>query len=93
MKRTVAMTAVLLFAENAWSQDRIGEVQEIAPGVYFHQGDIEKGHCNQGWVMFESFVLVIDGNYPSGAEIVVNRSARFRQADPIRLRYASPRRP
>ena len=51
------------------AQDRTGEVQEIAPGVYFHQGDIEKGHCNQGWVMFENFVLVIDGNYPSGAEI------------------------
>ena len=25
------------------AQDRTGEVQEIAPGVYFHQGDIDAG--------------------------------------------------
>ena len=25
-------------------------------------GDIGKGHCNNGWVIFEDYVLVIDAN-------------------------------
>ena len=54
--------------------------------MYFHQGDIEKGHCNQGWVMFENFVLVIDGNYPSGAEIVVSK-IRAMTDKPIRFAF------
>ena len=86
MNRAAAMTAVLLFAQSAWTQDLIGKVQEIAPGIYFHQGDIEKGHCNQGWVMFEKFVLVIDGNYPSGAEIVLSK-IRAMTDKPIRFAF------
>jgi phosphoglycerate dehydrogenase-like enzyme/glyoxylase-like metal-dependent hydrolase (beta-lactamase superfamily II) len=45
------------------------QVVEIAPGVYFRHGDLEgNGHCNHGIVVFRDFVLVIDGNFPSGAE-------------------------
>jgi len=67
------------------SHDRIGEVQEIAPGVYFHQGNLDKGHCNQGWVVFENFVLVIDGNFPEGAEEVV---AKIRKMTNKPIRFA-----
>jgi cyclase len=46
----------------------VNQVENIAANVYFHEGDIgRKGHCNNGWVVFEDFVLVIDGNFPSGA--------------------------
>ena len=45
-------------------------VQEVAPGAYFHQGDRSLGHSNNGWVVFEDFVMVIDANYPSGARVV-----------------------
>jgi glyoxylase-like metal-dependent hydrolase (beta-lactamase superfamily II) len=66
--------------------DRVGEVQELAPGVYFHQGNLkEKGHCNQGWIVFKNFVLVIDGNYPEGAEVVV---AKIRQMTDKPIRFA-----
>ena len=51
--------------------DKIGVVQTVAPNVYFHQGNIDKGHCNQGWIIFRDFVLVIDGNFPSGAAEVL----------------------
>ena len=51
--------------------DKVGEVQKVAPNVYFHQGDITKGHCNQGWVVFKDFVLVVDGNFPSGVAVVL----------------------
>ena len=65
--------------------DRVGEVQELAPGVYFHQGNLDKGHCNQGWVVFKNFVLVIDGNFPEGAEEVI---AKIRSMTDKPIRFA-----
>lgn len=56
----------------AESESRINQVQTIAPDVYFHEGDIKgHGHCNNGWVVFEDYVLVIDANFPSGAEEII----------------------
>ena len=55
----------------ALDESQVGKVQEVAPRVYFHQGDISKGHCNQGWIVFKDFVLVVDGNFPSGVEVVL----------------------
>jgi glyoxylase-like metal-dependent hydrolase (beta-lactamase superfamily II) len=50
----------------------VNKVEEVAPGVYFHEGDIgRKGHCNNGWIVFADHVLVIDGNFPSGAQEVI----------------------
>jgi len=47
-------------------------VQKIAPDVYFHEGDIAgHGHCNNGWIIFDDYVLVIDGNFPSGADVII----------------------
>lgn len=50
---------------------QVETVQEIAPGVYFHQGDSRRGHSNNGWIVFEDYVLLIDANYPSGAKVVM----------------------
>src|SRR5687767_11392012 len=51
---------------------QINQVQKIAPDVYFHEGDlVGKGHCNNGWVIFDDYVLVIDGNFPSGAKEII----------------------
>lgn len=50
----------------------VNKPQEVAPGVWFHEGDIgRKGHCNNGWVVFKDYVLVIDANFPSGAREVL----------------------
>src|SRR3954451_22492534 len=46
----------------------VNQVTNIAPDVYFHEGDLAgKGHCNNGWIVFEDYVLVVDANFPSGA--------------------------
>jgi cyclase len=45
--------------------------QEIAPGVFFHEGDMGHTYCNNGWVVFGDHVLVIDANYPGGARIIM----------------------
>lgn len=66
----VPVLALPVFA--ASEEDRL---QEIVPGVYFHLGDGERGLSNNGWVVFEDYVLVVDANFPMGAKIVMPRIA------------------
>ena len=52
---------------------QINTVQTVVPGVYFHEGDIRRGHSNNGWIVFDDFVLVVEANFPSGARAVLPR--------------------
>ena len=50
----------------------VNEVEKLAEDVYFHEGEIRpSGHCNNGWIVFEDHVLVIDANFPSGARVII----------------------
>jgi glyoxylase-like metal-dependent hydrolase (beta-lactamase superfamily II) len=65
----------------------IGKVEMVSKDVYFHEGDLlAKGHCNNGWVIFEDYVLVIDANFPSGAQDVLPK-IRALTAKPIRFAF------
>jgi glyoxylase-like metal-dependent hydrolase (beta-lactamase superfamily II) len=80
-----AATAALFPGTTASAQ--VGEVKTLAPDVYFHQGDIDgKGHCNNGWVVFEDYVLVIDANFPSGAKEIIPK-IRALTKKPIRFAF------
>jgi glyoxylase-like metal-dependent hydrolase (beta-lactamase superfamily II) len=59
----------------AWTgKAEVNKVEQISPDVYFHEGDIKgQGHCNNGWIVFEDYVLVIDGNFPSGAQEIIQK--------------------
>lgn len=47
-------------------------VREIAPGVFFWQGDHDKRQpANCTWVIFKDYVLVIDANFPWGAREIL----------------------
>jgi glyoxylase-like metal-dependent hydrolase (beta-lactamase superfamily II) len=50
---------------------QVGKVDQLSDDIYFHQGNLLVGHCNNGWIIFEDYVLVIDGNYPSGARKII----------------------
>ena len=71
LRRLMPSLVLCLFATAGLAQ--INTVHQVAAGVYFHEGDPRRGHSNNGWVIFEEFVLVVDANYPSGAEIVLPR--------------------
>jgi cyclase len=44
-------------------------VKLIAPGVWFREGDLKnKGHCNNIWIEMKDYLIVVDANFPSGAE-------------------------
>ncbi len=62
--------SALLLTSDAFAQ--VNEVQTVAPNVFFHQGEItKKGHCNNGWIILDDYVVVIDANFPSGAKEVI----------------------
>ncbi len=65
----------------------VGKAQEVIPGVWFHEGDLgRKGHCNNGWVIFKDYILVIDGNFPGGALEVIPK-IKATSANPIRFAF------
>src|SRR5258705_11257720 len=68
----------------------VNEVAKLSPGVYFHEGDLKgHGHCNNGWIVFEDFVLVIDANFPAGAmEILPKIKASSER--PVRFAFDTP---
>lgn len=77
-------SVTLIGAEIAMAE--IEKVETVAPGVYFHEGDLSKGHCNNGWVVFDDYVLVIDANFPSGAEQIIPK-IRAITDKPIRFAF------
>ena len=66
---------------------QIDTVKVLAPGVYFHEADLSgKGHCNNGWVIFDDYVLVLDANFPSGAQEIIPK-IRAQTTKPIRFAF------
>lgn len=60
-------------------------VRELAPGVFFWQGDREtQRQTNIGWVVFRDYVVVIDANFPWGARDVIPE-IRKTTAKPLRF--------
>jgi cyclase len=70
----------------ATSRLEVGKVDPLAPEVYFHEGNLVRGHCNNGWVIFEDYVLVIDANFPSGANEILPK-IRALTDKPIRFAF------
>ncbi|MFQ5734095.1 MAG: MBL fold metallo-hydrolase [Planctomycetaceae bacterium] len=60
-------------------------VTRLAPGVYFRKTQTKPKFigCNQGWVIFKDFVLVIDANFPNQAEELI-KEVRKTTDKPIR---------
>src|SRR5713101_5287922 len=69
------------------STAEMNKAEQIAPDVYFHEGDLKgHGHCNNGWIVFEDYVLVVDGNFPSGAQEIIPK-IRAITNKPIRFAF------
>lgn len=39
----------------------------VAPGIWFREGDLDQGHCNNVIIEMKDYFIVVDANYPSGA--------------------------
>jgi len=72
MTKLILSVVLFSFALASISRAEVNKAEELAAGVYFHEGDIAgKGHCNNGWIVFDDYVLVIDANFPSGAQEIL----------------------
>jgi len=61
----------------------------VAPDVYFHEGqvsDTADAVCNNGWIVFEDYVLVVDANFPAGAKLIISK-IRSLTDKPIRFAF------
>ncbi len=68
-------------AQGDW---RPGEVRKIADGVWFRLGDIEQyGHCNNTIIEMQDYLIVVDANFPSGAEMVMDAVKKL-SSKPVR---------
>lgn len=55
-----------------------GAVQQIAPGVWFRQGDLDNlGHCNNVFIEMKDYLIVVDANFPSGARLAMEAAKRI----------------
>jgi cyclase len=69
------------------SASEVNEAVPVAKDIFFHQGDIERqGHCNNGWIVFKDYVLVVDANFPSGAQNILPK-IRAITSKPIRFAF------
>ena len=71
LRSAQAIALATLFAAPL-ARAEVNVVEKLATDAYFHEGDIGRhGHCNNGWIVFNDYVLVIDANFPSGAQVIL----------------------
>jgi len=87
-KSTAWFLSLIAFCSSpTLSKAEVNKAEQVAPDVYFHEGDIKtSGHCNNGWIVFEDYVLVVDGNFPSGAQEIIPK-IRAVTDKPIRFAF------
>ena len=86
---TIAAEAELLGGPVPGGVAQAATADLIAPDVYFHQGNVADNAdavCNNGWIMFEDYVLVVDANYPAGAKLIIS-NIRSLTDKPIRFAF------
>ena len=66
-------------------------VTELAPGVFFRKARWQPEFigCNQGWIIFDDFVLVIEASFPNQAEELI-KEIRKTTDKPIKYVFDPP---
>lgn len=83
------LTASVLFGVSSFALGLLlpteTTVTELAPGVYFRKAQWKPEFigCNQGWIVFDDFVLVIEASFPNQAEELI-REIRKTTDKPIK---------
>lgn len=79
----------ILGASLAGQQTGAAHADRLGPDIYFHEGSLSDNAdtvCNNGWIVFEDYVLVIDANFPAGAKRIISQ-IRGVTGKPIRFAF------
>ncbi len=75
MRRLVVTAVFVVLGFVAFERDVASQaltVRQLAPGVFFRQGDRDKHQqANCGWIIFRDYVVVVDANFPWGAKAIL----------------------
>jgi cyclase len=83
MKKMIPFIVTLFISVSLCAQTK--PVREVAPGVYYYFGDeLQQKSANCLWIVFRDYVLVIDANYPWGAQEII-RDIRKTTMKPVRF--------
>ena len=63
------LLTVALFKTRSEAQP--GSFTEVTKGIWFREGNLMLGHCNNTVIEMKDYLVVIDANYPSGARAVM----------------------
>ncbi len=71
----VVLASLAFFVTGTEAQP--GTVKQIAPGVWFREGDLENlGHCNNIIIEMKDYLIVVDANFPSGARLAMEAAKK-----------------
>ena len=84
-RRSLLAAAFVSLAAGAWfGTAQPNTVKNIAPGVWFREGDIRnEGHCNNIIIEMKDYLIIVDANFPSGARAAA-ADARKVSSKPIK---------
>jgi glyoxylase-like metal-dependent hydrolase (beta-lactamase superfamily II) len=86
---SLAAEEELLAALSPAERAQTGKADMLAPDIYFHEGQLSEtadAVCNNGWIIFEDYVLVVDANFPAGARQIIGK-IRALTEKPIRFAF------
>jgi cyclase len=88
---SLAAEAQLRAGQSPADQGGANQIDRITNDIYFHPGLVSPSAdavCNNGWIIFDDYVLVIDANFPAGARLIV-QAIRAVTDKPIRFAFDS----
>jgi cyclase len=77
-----ALAGLALFVSR--SDANAETVRIVVPGVWFREGDMDLGHCNNVIIEMKDYLIVVDANFPSGAR---GAMADARRISPKPVKY------
>jgi cyclase len=80
--RCLTLTGLAIFATMALIPAQVaaqpGQVKLVVPGVWFREGDLQNaGQCNNIIIEMKDYLIVVDANYPSGAQAMIETTQRI----------------
>ena len=78
----LVLTSIALWVSRGEAQP--GTVKEVAPGVWFREGELEhKGYCNNIVIEMKDYLIAVDANFPSGARALM-RDIKTLSSKPVK---------